>query len=587
MTIDSATWNALLRIHVRQKRFSGIEKAFLTQYSSLNDGYTFACLVEGWMNSGLPDGSKNAYKELQRGIIYCIDKEDQMPALNQLLFVYITQNIRKKKVFEAERVLNQVIGIQEEYSELEILHTKHFIVVMNALAAEGNIDNVLNLLKNMEALYQRGVKNLQPNYQVLVVLLSAILSKNDLKSLEAGEGLLTVIENYISENQSESIITNHAYNIMLNFYVRLPHVDNRRERVENLIGRMKQLAIETNNRSLFPDKLSYAALMKAIIKEDKPGFYSEIETVLHEMEYSDETSMQPDRKVYAIALEALFTSDDAVALPRAKDLIERMKKHTKLLPDRVIYTILMKIHSLANDVHGSDEVLRTLIEAYSSGRIDCRPNEEAFVTAMSTWEQSGRRDAKDGAFRIFNKMTEFCARGNPDCQPSLKSFGKLMVILAKSEQKSKVETGRRLFSDMEKYGVRPDLSLYNWYIRVCGTVNSRDQNHQRQGWTEALSTFEMLRESGMANSHTYNSIFHACASLRHQDDHYSDFREIFLTCQKDGQVDRKILTSLKRLLPSKSYRKLTTLNPKDNGIQMESIPTSWKRNVNRYKKRLM
>lgn len=585
MVVDSATWNALLRIHVRQRKLSTIERNLLDQYSSLNDGYTFASLVEGWMNSGLPDGPKNAYEELQRGITYCIDKEDQIPALKQLLFLYLTQNTKNG---QSERVMNQAIGIQENHTELEILDLKHFIVAMNALAAKGNTDKVNELYQKLKTFYERGAQRLKPNYQVLVIVLSAIAKKKDAGSLQVGEDLLSTIEAYMLENESSSdrAITNHAYNVMLDFYVRSPHANGRRERIENLMERMKQLSIEYNNPRLLPDKVSYASLMKAIIKESKPGFFSDIDNILDKMEHSDQISIQPDRRVYTIVLEAIFISDDDnAALLRAKDVVERMKKHTNLQLDRFMYTTLIKIHSLFKDVHGSDEVLRTMIKAYNSGRKDCRPNEEAFVTAMSTWEQSGRKYTFDGALRIFNDMIGLYTKGNPECRPSVKSFGKLMVILAKSEHESKLQTGRRLFSEMEKYGVDPDLSLFNWYIQVCATTNSKERSDRIESWTEALGTFHTLRKSGMANSHTYNSIFHVCDRLLHnQDDQYPVFRDIFSKCQDDGKVDRRILTTLKRLLPFELYRELTTLDRNDNGIHMKKIPASWKRNIGRHKK---
>lgn len=588
MTVDAATWNALLRIHVRQGKFSGMERNLLNQYSSLNDGYTFASLVEGWMNSGLPDGPKIAYEELQRGIAFCMEKDDQIPALNQLFYLYLTQSIGKGRVLESERVMNQAIGIQQNHAELDILETKHFVVVMNAIAAKGDTDKVNELYKTMNTLYERGAQRLQPNYQILVVVLSAIAKKQDLRSLELCENLLSMIERYMVENRpSDTLITNHAYNVMLDFFVRSPHVNDRRERVEKLIEHMKHLSIKCNNPNLLPDKISYAALMKAIIKEGKPGVISDIEGILHELEHSNQISMQPDRRIYAIVLETFFESGNDAALLQAKDLIVRMKKHTKLQPDRVIYTILIKIHSLVNDVHGSDEVLRTMIRAYNSGRTECRPNEEAFVTAMSTWEQSERSDSPDGAFRIFNDMVALYNKGNHDCKPSLKSFGKLMCILAKTKSEnntSKIQRGQRLFSEMEKYSVKPDLSVFNWYIRVCASLNSEDRSVQRESWTEALATFKFLRENRMADSHTYNSMFHACDSLLHdQDERDSQFRDIFTNCRNDGQVDRRILTSLKRFLPSKLYTELTTLDPRDNGIHMRKIPASWKKNMRRHK----
>ena len=581
MTVNSATWNALIRIHVRQRKFSKINKSLLQKYSSLNDGYTFASLVEGWLDSDLPDGHRNAYDELQRGIAFCLEERDRIPSLQQLLFLYLSKSIQQGRLFESERVMNQAIDIQQNHMELEILDKKHFVVVMKALASKGMTDNTNELFQKLKSLYGQGAQRFELNYQVLVILLSAIAKKRDQKSLEIGESLLSTIEEFLLDNESsESIITNHAYNVMLDFYVRSPHVNDKREKVEKLIMHMKWLSVEHNNPRLLPDKVSYTSLIKAMAQEDKhEDLFLEIDGILQKLECRNETSMQPDRRIYSIILETLFTSGDDAALRRAKDLVTRMKQQTKLQPDRIIYTILIKIHSLSNDVHGSDRQLHTMIRAYKSGRADCRPNEEAFVTAMSTWEQSGRKDSLDGALRIFNDMVGLYTSGNTDCRPSLKSFGKLMVILAKSDSESKMKRGRRLFSEMEKYRIIPDKSLFNWYIRVCATVNSKEPKDRRDSWTEALATFHTLRGNGMANSHTYNSIFYACDKLlRNDDDQCCIFREIFAKCQKDGQVNRRILTFLRRSLPSKFYSELTTLDPRDNSIQMTKIPESWKRN---------
>ena len=56
--ITSKTWNALLRIHVRQKKFLDLDRNLLNQYKHLNDGHTFVSIVEGWMSSAVPELNK-------------------------------------------------------------------------------------------------------------------------------------------------------------------------------------------------------------------------------------------------------------------------------------------------------------------------------------------------------------------------------------------------------------------------------------------------------------------------------------------------------------------------------------------------
>ena len=578
--VDAATWNALLRIHVRQKKFSSLEKELLSDYSFLNDGYTFCSLVEGWLNSNL---HKQAHEELQKGVAFCLERgEDQIPALQQLLFLYLSQSIQKGRVEEAERVLNQAIQIQESRMEFEVLQTKHFVVVMNALATRGNTPQTNKLFQQLKILYEKGAQQLEPNYQILVILLSAISKEHDPKSLQIGEDLLSTIEAFLLQQDQSSNITNHAYNVMLDFYVRSPHVYDTNRRVEEVIERMKRLSEEHQNPRLLPDKSSYASLIKAIVKQG--GKFSEVESILLQLEDSNQPSMKPDRKIYAIVLESLFASEDKDALDKSNELIERMKTNTKLQPDRVIYTVLMKIHSLCKNVKGSDQVLRQMIQAYKSGRTDCRPNEEAFVTAMSTWEQSDRSNSVDGALRIFNDMIALYKNGNVDCKPSLKSFGKLMVILAKSKYETKMNKGKRLLAEMHKYGVIADQSMYNWYIRGLATVQTKDESLVRKSWKEAQATFLKLREMELANSHTYNSMFYACDNLlQNQEDNI--IRDIFQKCRDDGMVNRRILTSLRRSINSNLYSELTGLDPSDNNIQMKKIPESWKRNIQKKHKK--
>mmetsp|Transcript_6704 Transcript_6704/g.14272 ORF Transcript_6704/g.14272 Transcript_6704/m.14272 type:complete len:489 (+) Transcript_6704:597-2063(+) len=467
--------------------------------------------------------------------------------------------------------MDEAITLQENHPELEILDPKHFIVVMNALAARGDSDKVVELFQMLRRGYERGSERLKPNYQILVVVLSALAKKQNLHSLETCEGLLSTIESYVLIDQpTASVITNHAYNVVLDCYIRFPHVQNRRERAEKLIQRMEKMSSQLNNPLLLPDKISYATVIKLIIQEEKPGFLSEIEKILQRMEGSDMLSLQPDRDIYTIVLEAIFISGGDVALFRAERLLDRMGWYLDLKPDRIMYTILMKIHSSIGDVQGANEVLSTMIEAYESGRTDCCPNEMAFITVLSAWEQSERENVPDEAFRIFNDMVSLYNNGIEDCRPSLKTFGMLMVIIAKSNHYLKMQMAQSLVSQMEKYGVDPDVTILNWYMRVCATITSSDPSQHRESWTEALLTFDMLQEIGLANSKSYNSIFHACDRLvLDPEERYFFFRDTYYKCRNDGQVDRKILTYLRRFLSPKIYRHLTKLDPRDNGIKMK------------------
>ena len=175
--------------------------------------------------------------------------------LNQLFFFYLSRSIPRGRLVDAERVMNQAIDIQENRMELEILDKKHFVVLMNALASKGKTEQTNQLFQRLKELHEKGAHRLEPNYQILVILLSAIAKKRDRTSLQIGQNLLVMIEEFILNDESaDSVITNHAYNVMLDFYVRSPHVKNKREKVQMLIEHMKQLSVKHTNSFFFQMK---------------------------------------------------------------------------------------------------------------------------------------------------------------------------------------------------------------------------------------------------------------------------------------------------------------------------------------------
>lgn len=578
-TVSPKAWNALTRIHVRQRRFLDVSH-LVDKYSYLNDGYTYVTLVEGWMNSESPHGRLRAYQSLQEGIHFCLEAQDSN-ALRQLLFQYLNRQPSSVDNCSSEQLLKQMVSLQEENPALEFLETKHFIVVMNALLQNVHhsdrqcytevVDTINDLFQTMVSLYEHaGCLQLKPNYQVLVVVLSALAKKQDLDALEQCEILLSKIEDTLLQaDPSSEAIGNHSYNVVLDLYTRVPDLDDRKKRVEGLLKRMTDISRAHKNPALLPDKISLSALIRAIKQEGKPGFASEIDRIVRdEMERSDHTSMLPDENTYAIVLDAYCQSDDRRALSWANNLFNRLKSlpNCHIQPDAVMYTLLMKIHSKYGDVEGSDEVLSTMIRDFEGGNLRCRPSEIEFVSAMISWERSGRGDAPDGALRLFQQMMAQYENGNADCRPSKKSFGQLLVVLAKSNHKSKRQIADSLMATMNRLGIKPDLMIMNFYMRICSTVpNGGTKQERRESWEAAIATFHSVRASEWgANSHSYNTMLHACHNLLDDDDpspkRLDEFCSIFPECLEDGKVDERILLSLRRFLPPEQYENLTGLD---------------------------
>ncbi|KAG7368587.1 PPR: pentatricopeptide repeat domain containing protein [Nitzschia inconspicua] len=587
--VSSETWAALLRILVKQDRFQDAKtQELLQKYDHLNSGYTYVSLVRGLMqqdSKGEEDNLKTAYNVLQRGISHCMQQsqDSQMAALHQLLFEFLNdcadhRDLTPNAFSTGEQVLEQIITMQQNQPHRYLIQRIHFAVVMRALASRGEARKVQRLFQTMRMLYgQTGNPQLQPDDQVIVILLSALAKTYDRKHLASIEKLLLLTENYMSGSlPRKASNTNHAYNIVLDFYSKVPNVRDRRRRIERLMTRMEELAEQYDNAEFLPDRVSYAALLRAIIVERQDDFVHRVQEVLERMELSDRSTMLPDANVYALALDAFFKSGDKkLALVFAKKVFRRIKRDSRVLPDEVLFTLLMKIYSLVEDAAGSDRVLFEMIDAYENqGRDDCCPTEVSFVTAMSSWERSQRYDAPERALDLFDTMMTLYKNGNDACRPGQKIFGQLMVILAKSNYRSKLQVGRKLLRTMKELSLEPDLMVLNWYIHVCASGSGGSEESRKECWKDAKATLIILRERKRGpNSQTYNSLLYACHNL-FQDPAQSkhEMKWIFDQCKEDGLLDRRFAKTLKKLLPRREYEEWTNLNATWESSKIRTIP---------------
>jgi hypothetical protein len=74
-------------------------------------------------------------------------------------------------------------------------------------------------------------------------------------------------------------------------------------------------------------------------------------------------------------------------------------------------------------------------------------------------------------------------------------------------------------------------------------------------------------------------MLHVCHNLFNDDDdqRLKNLREIFEQCKDDGLVDRRIITTLKRLLPPKEFEDWTSVKHNEQHISMHKLPQEWQR----------
>ena len=374
--------------------------------------------------------------------------------------------------------------------------------------------------------------------------------------LNQAETLLDKMESFFLSRSSEPI-SNYAYNLIMDSYAQTSGVENRSQRIRNMMKRMEHLAKIHANPLLLPDKFSYSSLIRAIREEAKPGFNIEIQNVIQAMKESAQPSMQPDLNIYALALDSLSKSNDEGAQQQATQLLDDMKKQPDIQLDDVIYTIMMKIHSNAGDAEKSDDTLASMLDEYRGGNNDCRPGERAYRTAIKSWTRTGGSKAFGRAMRLFEDMIKKFEEGNTRCRPTNDTFYELLRILAQSQEPSKYQIGHALLSGMKKFDLRPSKHVLNMFLNVC--ASDTGVATRKRAFISCLEIFQDLQTTvDGADSFAVHCMLRACENLLDDAEERENMAsKLYLKFGTDHRVNPNILRILCNCVSTTQFISLT------------------------------
>ena len=419
--------------------------------------------------------------------------------------------------------------------------------------------------------------------QILVVVLSAFTNQRSLESLKEAEAFLRSIEMTYFGQASDMDVNNWGHNLVLDAYSRVTGLDDREYRIREMMTHMEELAVIHQNRSIRPDKFSYAALLRAIMRDTKSNLLGEVKSLISTMEESSTADSRPDLVIYSMALDACSKCQDVEAPTFAEELLDRLRRDKSFRPDSAMYATLMKVYSHAGDPEKSEHLIEVMREEFNAGNISCRLRETDFRTAIIAWIKSERPQALDRAMHLFEEMIGEYRGGNGNCRPRSRTYRDLMTILSLSSSPgtNKLVLGQSILQSMDEMRVPWDLQVWNTFLRVCTRCTGDEDTRKAalQAASEVLDAFH-TRDSAKPDSTTYIHMLVAGKNLILGDfnamvDYLSD---VFHKCAADGLVNEEILLALRKFLPPRDFVSLTAQDP-NTQLNMKAVPYVWKRNA--------
>ena len=167
-----------------------------------------------------------------------------------------------------------------------------------------------------------------------------------------------------------------------------------------------------------PSLAVYKMLLNLLVRNGEPH---KAQSILEQMERSEDPNIQPDITNYNSVLHGWCKQGGDLALSKADELFDRLRRNADIGPDEVSFRIMI------------------------SGWGHCRTNPHAGVRALA----------------YFDELNNRCRNGDEHCTPSLTLYMTVLNLLVRNGEPHKAQ---RILEEMERSHdptIQPDIISYN------------------------------------------------------------------------------------------------------------------------------
>ncbi|KAL7454226.1 hypothetical protein ACHAWC_005850, partial [Mediolabrus comicus] len=503
----------------------------------------------------------------------------------------------------AERVLEWIIGISErerrsrdKAGSTETNHhtvssdsnhdnfirpsVQHFVTAADAWAkARRGVEGAERCerlkKRNLSLFESTGYSELKPNLLLFGAVIDAwARAIEEEESAEHAEGLLDEVEKLFLHSHSSNPkerLSNIVYNQVIDAWSRRSEP----ARAEQVLRRMKDNYLITNNEWLRPDVISYTGVMKAYVNNPMGG--EKALELLDEMRNecaNGNRRAKPDTKAFAVAMHACIKSGRSADAERIFSGIDDAEKTT------VMFNTVLTGYKNEGRGDEAENLLRKMIALNEEGINNCFPNTLTYSLCIDALSKSKGEDRVARARMLMNEVTRRYRDGDSRCKPSTDLFNTLALVISNSDIPNRENEVLTLFEAMESNGCSPSLVSFNILIKTCSIA---EENNAANALQIAASAFNSLDTAGFtADSVTFVSMFRAILNLMNDSSEKIDaLAAIFRKCCDGGFLNQHIINILAEGTSEDELHSITGISTRrgPDELQIESVPNSWSRNA--------
>jgi len=504
-------------------------------------------------------------------------------------------NISKKEM-EQQKTSNSKNDEMDIYNSCKPTYV-HFISVMLAYARrskEGDARKVEELLQQMEEIYREGNKEMKPNYQCFIICIDAWArcAAKEKGSAERAEAMLEKLEDmYLNSDEIDNEYNCFGYNAVMNAWAQTNTSEPVYDRAKAILQRMYDVHAIKKNDNVLPDKISFTALMKAIMKDRSPDFAMKCASILNDMEQDYAKSrnyrMRPDLIAYSTVIHAFAEAEQPklaeVVLQRMEAMTASGQNHVP--PNTVCYNTLMMAYSKNRDNMDSFDKIEEIFQKMQTIE-GCQPTNSSYSIYINSLAFSDLPDKIEKAEEAFSQLEKASSmKKDRSLRIDMRNFKALLSVYSRSNLIDKADQALQVMYRIEEaFGRIPDVACYNLLLNACCYTDNRNDKARKRAMeilVQVLQTIQSPDNHLKATRYTYRLLMFSCTRLIKdlKEEQEQTLKTIFENCCNDGLLDQTVLNSLYKYLRHNQnlYYDLVG-KPRGSGfVRIQDLPLEWRR----------
>jgi len=449
ISINEITYNTAMDACVEVGDFDKTWELFndMKSQNLIPDLYTYATLVKGLKNCGLPDAVDKALQilELVKSGACSEVKADEV-LFNSVMDICISNN----KVQIAEQIF-------EDMKKSEIIKPSivTYSIMIRGYGVLYNIEKAINLYEEIKT------NGTQPNDIIYGCLMNCAVRCSNLPLM------IEIFQKMKSQGMKPNAI---IYTTLIKGY-------NKMKQFQKAFEIFDELSVEEKNKS---NIVIYNAILDVCVESGNFEKLKEIYNDLKKSAIEDESNPQPNLVTYSTVIKGYFKSNN---LTEAYNLYEFLKNNNFKL-DEVFFSIMIDSLVAANEISRAEKLFNEM-KLLSIKRTSVI---YSIMIKMYAKTSQTKIEDMDKANNLIKQMKD------DGIKPSVISYTTLMQMYIK---KKMIKQAIVIFNQIKKEGLEPDQVCYNFIINGC-TFNQNVEN-------AIVFLLESLEKNVKLNDETYKN----------------------------------------------------------------------------------